>query len=132
MADNWVTRSADGEPELNYRDYSTEEGLVSSRRNQRRRDGVQRRRRTTTTQEPLVRNHDDETFHTRDRQGRRFYPSGLKEMRDRLPPLSTEHQHTDTRHAPELRTRSLPPVRRLGRGRDQVALLLIISFYSFL
>jgi hypothetical protein len=119
LADNWITRSADGDPELNYRDYSTEEGLVANRRQQRRRQG--RRQWRPPTEATPVRNHDDETFFTTDNRGQRFYPSGLKEMRDRLPPLSAEQRHTDTRHAPELRTRSLPPVRRVGRGRDQVS-----------
>lgn len=121
LADTWVTRSADGDPELNYKDFSTEEGLVASRKRQQRRRN--RQWRPATTEAP-VRNHDDETFYTIDAQGRRFLPSGLKEMRDRLPPLSSERRQTDTRHAPvhtpEIKTRSLPPVRRIGRGRDTV------------
>jgi len=122
----WVVRSADGDPMLtpNRRgdEASTEEGLLNNRR---RRVG-QRGRRRGTTEEPLIRNHDDETYHTTDARGRRFYPSGLKEMKDRLPPVSSENMYTDTRHAPELRsrTRALPlphTYRRMGRGRDQVA-----------
>lgn len=116
LADTWVSRSADGEPELNFRDYSTEEGLVSSRRGNRR----NMRRRPTTTEEPLVRNNEDETFYST-RGGRRFQPSGLKEIHDRLPPLSSERPRTRSAQAPELRQRSLPPVRRIGQGRDQVS-----------
>jgi len=119
----WVVRSADGAPMLNRRgdDDSTEEGLV---RNNRRRVG-QRQQRRRTTEEPLVRNHDDETFHTTDNRGRRFYPSGLKEMRDRLPPTSSEHMFGN-REVPEVRsqTRALPlpqTYRRMGRGNNQVA-----------
>jgi len=120
----WVVRSADGNPMLNRRgdDYSTEEGLITQRR---RRQGQRRR---VTTEEPIVRNHDDETFYTTDARGQRFYPSGLKEMKARLPPASNENMYTDTRHAPapevRSRTRALPlqqAYRRMGRGQNQVA-----------
>lgn len=112
----WVVRSADGNPILNRRGEDTEEGLMHARRRS------QQQRPRGRTEESLVRNHQDETFYTVDSRGRRFYPSGVKEMRDRLPPVSTEtsSMYTDTRHAPEIRTRSLPIVRRLGQGSNQV------------
>jgi len=121
----WVVRSADGDPMLNKRgdDLSTEEGFVNNRR---RRLGQRQGRRRATTEEPIVRNHDDETFYTTDNRGRRFYPSGLKEMQDRLPPTSSENMYANRRQAPEVRsrTRALPlpqTYRRMGRGNNQVA-----------
>jgi len=123
----WVVRSAGGDPVLNVQPkhgddeaHSTEEGLLSGRK--RRKEGHARRisSRRRGGRDEIIRNHDDETFYTTDVQGRRFYPSGLKEIRDRLPPLSSENVYTDTRHAPDLRTRSLPPLRRVGQGNDQV------------
>jgi len=106
----WVVRSGDGHPMLNRRgEESTEEGLMRKRRGGKRR-----------TEEQLIRNHQDETFFSTDAHGRRFYPSGVKEMQSRLPPESPENMHTDTRHAPEVRTRSLP-LRRMGHGRNQVS-----------
>ncbi|ODN02409.1 Ectodysplasin-A [Orchesella cincta] len=126
----WVVRSADGDPVLNVQPkrgdddgYSTEEGLISGRRRNRGGQGRRQsnRRRGGSRDDSISRNHDDETFYTVDAQGRRFYPSGLKEIRDRLPPLSSENVYVDTRHAPDLRTRSLPPLRRVGQGNDQVS-----------
>jgi hypothetical protein len=125
----WVVKSQDDNHVLYTRgdhdeNHSTEEGLMRKRKVSQLKQLNSRRQGTSAP----VRNHDDETFYTTDARGRRFYPSGLKEMKDRLPPPSSESMYTDMRHAPQVRsssTRALPPLqqtyRRLGTGQNRVA-----------